>query len=112
MAHIVNRRKMERTDLNHIFDNLNKEEEATVHIELLAPKTFYGSGNYGLTNVKQIDVTKNFLNLPQDTQQCQNLQSFEDCLTNYFQKTINRMCGCTPYQLRDYQTSQVVIVIY
>ena len=112
MAEIVKRRKITKTDLNHIFENLNKEDEATIHIELLAPKTLYGAGNYGLTNVKQIDVTKNFLNLPQDTQQCQNLQSFEDCLTTYFKKTINRVCGCTPYQLRDYQTSQVVILIY
>ena len=108
MAENIKRRNIIKTDLNHIFENLNKADEATIHIELLAPKTLYGAGNYGLTNVKQIDVTKNFLNLPKDIQLCQNLKSFEDCLTTYFKNTINRMCGCTPYQLRDYQISQVV----
>ena len=110
MADIAERRKIRKTDLNHIFQDLNKEDEATINIELLAPKTLYGAGNYGLTNVKQIDVTKNFLNLPKNIQQCQNVQSFEDCLTRYFNDTISRMCGCTPYQLRDYQTSQVTVI--
>ena len=108
MAENVKKRKITKADLNHIFENLNKADEATIHIELLAPKTLYGAGNYGLTNVKQIDVTKNFLNLPTDIQLCQNDQSFEDCLTRYFKETIIRMCDCTPYQLRDYQTSQVM----
>ena len=48
----------------------------------------YGEGNYALTAVKEVSVTKSFLGLSSEDKKCQNLESLEDCSTrSYLQST-------------------------
>ena len=48
----------------------------------------YGEGNYGLTAVKEISVTKSFLGLKEEDKKCQNLESLEDCSTKRYLQSI------------------------
>ena len=41
----------------------------------------YGSGEYSLDAIKEIQVTGAFNHLREDQKQCQTLEPFEDCMT-------------------------------
>ena len=48
----------------------------------------YGEGNYALTAVKEVSVTKSFLGLSSEDKKCQNLESLEDCSTRSYLQSI------------------------
>ena len=68
----------------------------------IAPLKLYGSGSYALSAVKEIVTTESFEKLSQDKRNCQYRQTYEDCTTAFFSKSIQHECNCTLYSLRNY----------
>ena len=66
------------------------------------PLYIYGEGNYGLSAVKEIDVTKGFQNLDERIKECQSFESLKKCFKKEFFKRGYAKCQCTPFHLRDY----------
>ena len=66
------------------------------------PLYLYGEGKYGLSSVKEIDVTEGFQNLDERTKECQSFESLEKCFKKEFFKRGYAQCKCTPFHLRDY----------
>ena len=62
----------------------------------------YGEGKYGLSAVKEIDVTKGFQNLDERIKECQSFESLKKCFKKEFFKRGYAKCQCTPFHLRDY----------
>ena len=77
----------------------------------------YGEGMFAMSAVKEIKVTQQFLGLPQvkpnlhfidfiiicsmqDTMNCQNMKTFEDCTTKTHIKALEEDCGCIPFNLQ------------
>ena len=65
----------------------------------------YGEGDYALTDVKKVVVTKAFMNLDEEIKSCQNIETYKDCLTKEFIMMGLEMCNCTPYELRNFSRS-------
>jgi hypothetical protein len=54
----------------------------------------FKEGSYAMSSLKNILVTDNFMNLPDDTKYCQE-EAYEDCHTQRYLK----QCGCVPWAL-------------
>ena len=67
-----------------------------------------GEGTYALTAVKLIEVTNDFLDLAVDEIKCQNKESFEDCTTKLYLKSVEKECNCIPYRLRNFTMQEQV----
>ena len=64
------------------------------------PLIGHGDGNYALTDLKEIDVTKGFLGPDEKIKQCQMEESYRECRTKkYFKKGIAK-CKCVPFAMR------------
>ena len=72
----------------------------------------FGSGNYKMVAVKEIKVTKYFHNLNEEQKKCQEVESYENCVTRLHLQTINDKCGCVPYNLADFNNNDTVIINY
>ena len=68
----------------------------------------YGEGNYALTDIKEIDVTKPFMNLNNRLKLCQDTETQADCRSREYKRKGAVECGCTPFSIRDF-TKQVRI---
>ena len=68
----------------------------TYYIE---PLTVYGEGNYPLSSVKEINVTKEFIGLDQNKRKCQIHETFGDCTSQIYLKKVKELCQCIPYEL-------------
>ena len=118
--------------LNNLHDILSKEDkalEAKFYIETLGsrqndfvlylnfnillqsvkePLSLSGEGNYGLTDVKEIDVTEAFLGLEDKTRLCQSKETLGDCrMKKYLKEGVNN-CKCIPFGLRNYSNDEVI----
>ena len=62
--------------------------------------TAYGEGNYGLSSIKEIRVSSEFLELEQDTRHCQTETSINTCITELYLKALLTHCSCLPLSLR------------
>ena len=71
---------------------------------LIEPLILHGEGDYALTAIQEIDVTKAFLNLDKEGTQhdCQNLETLLECKANEYIKMGMKKCNCTLYALRDF----------
>jgi len=56
----------------------------------------YGSGKYNLNAIKELSVTSSYLALHPSVRGCQNQESFEECTTNLYRKSIIDICRCLP----------------
>ena len=70
---------------------------ASIHIGTLAVNTRHGPGDYGLTVIKQMIGTENFLSWPQHKRGC-SLETYENCQMRGFLEASSK-CGCSPFQL-------------
>ena len=68
-----------------------------------------GPQKYYLTDAKQIKVTQSFLELGQDTTECQDRESFEQCSSSALHEAARAECGCIAYSLRNYSAINVGI---
>ena len=69
---------------------------------ILEPLTFYGEGDYALTDIKEVEVTKAFLTLDEKTKLCQDDETFKECQSNEYLRLGQKHCDCTPYELRNF----------
>ena len=74
---------------------------------VLVPLRLLGEGSYALSSVKEISVTEDFLRLSDDTRKCQNIESFEQCITNHNLASISEACKCIPYGLKNFSNAEV-----
>jgi len=56
---------------------------------------------YNLNNVKEIEVTEDFLTLDKPIIKCQNDESLEDCKTRKYIDALNKKCKCLPFAIRN-----------
>ena len=68
----------------------------------LAPLELSGEGTYAITDVKEIEVTKDFLGQDDKTKKCQDKVSLEDCITRQYLDKLMKVCKCVPYGLRNF----------
>ena len=71
------------------------------------PVVLHGEGNYGLTDVKEIKVTEEFLSLGQATTDCQSQQFKADCNTAQYEEKVASSCSCAPLNLKTFFSHQV-----
>ena len=67
---------------------------------ILDPVTLYGEGQYNLLSLKEISVTDSFMGLDQNTRNCQNIETYDDCKTRLYLDHLRQKCGCLPLTLR------------
>ena len=55
---------------------------------------------YNINVVKDVKVTDSYLELDKSVRGCQNEESYEDCTTSYYIKTLLENCKCLPFNIR------------
>ena len=80
---------MESRDCNEIF-----------YFSDPIPLVLSGGGHYGLTDIKDVRVSQEFVGLGEAVTQCQTKEAGADCLTRKHQETVLATCGCFPFSLR------------
>ena len=55
--------------------------------------------SYNLNVLSEVSVTDSFLSLDEDVRNCQERESYVDCITNYYLTNLKKMCGCLPLKL-------------
>ena len=73
----------------------------TIQICFIEPLHLKFGHEYNLNNVKEIEVTDEFLNLDKIIKQCQNDESLEDCKTRKYIDTLLNQCNCLPFAIRN-----------
>ena len=68
------------------------------------PIVLYGEGNYALTDIKQIQVTPDFLALGRDVRNCEEEEEYNKCIMRKYGEEIIRKCNCTPLSLKPFFT--------
>ena len=61
-----------------------------------------------MSDVKEVKVTEDYLGLDEDIRKCQKIETFEDCTTREYLKTVLRKCNCVPYGLRTFSKQNQV----
>ena len=56
---------------------------------------------YNLNNLKEIQVTKDFLSLDKHVIGCQNEVYIDDCKTKEYIDALMTHCNCLPFTIRD-----------
>ena len=79
--------------------NLNINNEIFLVFSLLDPVRFFGEGQYNLHSLKEIIVTDSFFGLKKDARNCQNIETFDDCITRKYIEKMKQECGCIPLSL-------------
>ena len=59
--------------------------------------------------VKEVTVTEDYLGLDEDTRNCQNIETFEECSTKQYFNAVKMECKCLPYGLK-HNNNQASIV--
>ena len=71
------------------------------------PLVLSGGGHYGLTDIKDVRVSREFVGLGQAVTQCQTKEAGADCLARRHQETVLTTCGCAPFSLSSHYGNQV-----
>ena len=75
---------------------------------ILEPLKLEVGNEYNLNNVKEIEVSDEFLTLDKSKINCQNKESLQDCITKKFMNSLSEECKCLPFGIQNYRT----VVIY
>ena len=70
------------------------------------PLVLSGGGHYGLTDIKDVRVSREFVGLGQAVTHCQTKEAGADCLTRRHQETVLATCGCAPFSLSSHYGTQ------
>ena len=70
------------------------------------PLVLSGGGHYGLTDIKDVRVSQEFVGLGEAVTHCQTKEAGADCLTRKHQETVLATCGCAPFSLRSQYGAQ------
>ena len=68
----------------------------------------FGEGAYSLSSVMEIEGTEEYVHIAENTGQCQNKESEEQCLSREYLFQGLEECSCTPYKLRNYSQQEKV----
>ena len=68
---------------------------------LLDPVGLFGEGQFNLHSMKEVSVTESFLGLNQDSRQCQNIETYDNCNTRHYLEKLRQECGCLPLSLKN-----------
>ena len=63
-----------------------------IHLEL--------ENRYNLNVLKEITVSNSFLSMEKDVKKCQDVETFNDCVTTKFIRDLKSKCKCLPLNLR------------
>ena len=55
---------------------------------------------YNLNILKEIIVSNSFLSMEKDVKKCQDVETFNDCVTTKFIRDLKSKCKCLPLNLR------------
>ena len=89
---------MESRDCNEIF-----------YFSDPIPLVLSGGGHYGLTDIKDVRVSQEFVGLGEAVTQCQTKEAGADCLTRKHQETVLATCGCSPFSLRSHYGAEASV---
>ena len=64
------------------------------------PLKLFGEGNYAITDIQEVKVTEEFLDLDLNTRNCQTEESLENCKNRKYHKQIIAQCGCLPFSFK------------
>ena len=68
----------------------------------------FGGGAYSISSVNEIEGTEEYIHIAENSGQCQNKESEEQCLTREYLSQGLEECSCTPYKLRNYSQEENV----
>ena len=71
------------------------------------PLVLQGEGHYLLSDIMNIEVTKDFVRLGPEQTRCQTEEYREDCISRKLRERALAQCSCTPFNLRSYYGDQV-----
>ena len=74
------------------------------------PVKLIGEGDYNLNDLKEIDVTEEYLGLDENVRGCQNQESFHNCTTRHHIDALIKECGCVPFNIK--LSSNEVVKLY
>ena len=63
-----------------------------IHLEL--------ENRYNLNVLKEITVSNSFLSIKKDVRKCQDVETFNECVTTKFIHDLKSKCKCLPLDLR------------
>ena len=66
---------------------------------LIEPLKLPLNKKYNLNVIREIAVTDSFLSMDIDNKECQE-ESFSECVTQKYKKTLMDLCQCLPFQIR------------
>ena len=61
--------------------------------------SLFGEGEYNLNELKEIEVTKDFLELEQNVRACQYKEPIQNCTTRHIINQIEKHCRCKPFNM-------------
>jgi len=90
------------------FQQIQTDNSFTVLLETInpVPIVLQGEGNYELTAIKEIKVTKDFLGLGGEVTQCQTKEYRADCQSRRHRQQVLATCGCAPFSMMSYYGQQ------
>ena len=71
------------------------------------PIVLYGEGHYGLSDIKDIEVSEEFVGLGEKVTHCQTEEYREDCLSRKYRERVLSQCNCSPFYLRSHYGAEV-----
>ena len=71
-----------------------------------------GEGKYGLSAIKDIEVTEQFLGLGDTVTLCQTEEYRVDCLSRVYREKVLSQCKCSPFEMRSYYGDQVTTLMW
>ena len=84
----------------------NKKSSATVFIHTIAQYKGSGPGSYVMTAMKKMVGTDAYLDLPDETKQCQQ-EVFETCVQKHLVTQAKERCGCLPWTMESHRKYEV-----
>ena len=71
------------------------------------PLVLQGEGHYVMSDIKNIEVTPEFVGLGEKVTRCQMEEYSEECVSRKLRERILSECNCSPFNLRSYYGDQV-----
>ena len=82
-------------------------KSAKIHLASLASYTDFRAGGYGLTALKQMKGSTDFMNLTNSVKGCQH-EKYEEFQTKNYLKKVKEQCGCLPWSLSAFVNDKVI----
>ena len=73
------------------------------------PLVLEEEGWYALSDIKKIEVTRQFIGLGERVTQCGTTEFRVDCLSKKYLEKVLSTCGCAPLSLKSYAEHEVSI---